>query len=101
MRKLDQYVDFPKNGLNLSICYSHTASPPPNIIYDLIAVSNHMGSIHGGHYTAYARQRVGEPWYLFDDRIVTRVYDDRNVVSRNAYILVYIRRENDEKNFEK
>lgn len=32
--------------------------PPKNnkpLIYDCIAVSNHMGGLGGGHYTAYAK----------------------------------------------
>ncbi|CAF3723321.1 unnamed protein product [Rotaria sp. Silwood1] len=99
-RKLDTYVNCPINGLDLREFYSHETSCHTNMIYDLIAVSNHMGSVYSGHYTAYARQRIDEPWYLFDDSRVTQLYNDDNVVSRNAYILVYLSREKNENSFE-
>ncbi|CAF1415041.1 unnamed protein product [Adineta steineri] len=99
-RKLDTYVDFPINGLDLTKFYSHEISYPTNMMYDLIAVSNHMGSVHSGHYTAYARQGVDAPWYLFDDSRVTLLSNDGNIVSQNAYILVYLSREKNEYSIE-
>jgi ubiquitin carboxyl-terminal hydrolase 4/11/15 len=100
MRKLDMYVDFPLNGLDSSKFYPDTNHCQSNVIYDLIAVSNHIGSAYGGHYTAYARQSVDEPWYLFNDSRVTRLSGNDRIVSRDAYILVYLRREKDENNSE-
>ena len=54
----------------------------------------------GGHYTAYARLPLeGEssaselPWRLFDDSHVTTVSRDADVVTRNAYVLFYVRRD--------
>ena len=32
--------------------------------YDLFAVSNHYGSLGGGHYTAYAKNPVHKKWSL-------------------------------------
>lgn len=51
--KLDTRVDFPLHGLDLTPYVLHTQSVQP--VYDLYAVSNHYGSLGGGHYTAYAR----------------------------------------------
>ena len=97
MEKIETYVDFPINDLDASRFDSETSHRHPNATYDLIAVSNHMGSVYGGHYTAYARQSVGEPWYLFDDSLVTRLDDQDQIVTKNAYILIYLRRELTEK----
>mmetsp|Transcript_23782 Transcript_23782/g.31084 ORF Transcript_23782/g.31084 Transcript_23782/m.31084 type:complete len:1149 (-) Transcript_23782:213-3659(-) len=92
--KLEAYIDFPINGLDMSsFCLGESSDVPA--IYDLFAVSNHMGRMGFGHYTAYARdwtdKGLGDQWYLFDDSHVTEVSE--NVVkSKSAYILFYRRR---------
>ena len=93
MRKISTYVDFTTDGLNMSEFCVGTSRRHSNVIYDLIAVSNHMGSVYGGHYTAYARQSVDKPWFLFDDDRATRLDDQDRVVTSNAYLLIYLRRE--------
>ncbi|KDD74613.1 hypothetical protein H632_c1183p0, partial [Helicosporidium sp. ATCC 50920] len=71
---------------------------PPSLSYDLYAVSNHYGSLAGGHYTAACRvpgglgAAPGEAWYSFNDEIVTRVTPEQ-VVSPSAYMLFYVRRD--------
>jgi ubiquitin C-terminal hydrolase len=93
-QKVETFVEYPIKGLNLNKCLP---SLEVEAIYDLIAVSNHMGSIYGGHYIAYARHSIANKaeWYKFDDSCVTRVkpedYND-DIVSRNAYLLFYIKR---------
>lgn len=62
---------------------------PP--IYELYAVSNHYGSLGGGHYTAYAKN--GEKWYSFNDSSVSCV-DESRVKGSGAYILFYRRKTN-------
>lgn len=47
-----------------------------------------MGSLGGGHYTAYARN--GDQWYLFDDSRVEKVEPEK-IVSSDAYLLFYER----------
>jgi ubiquitin carboxyl-terminal hydrolase 4/11/15 len=92
-RKLDTFVNFPLNELNLNDFLSDERSCANNAIYDLFAISNHTGSIHSGHYTAYARQEINGPWYEFNDENVYQVYHENRIVSKNAYLLVYIRRQ--------
>lgn len=36
-------------------------------IYNLYAVSNHIGTTLGGHYTAYCRNPVLGEWYSYND----------------------------------
>ena len=56
--KLDTRVDFPLHGLDLSQYVLRQQGVPP--VYDLYAVSNHYGSLGGGHYTAFARMPGSE-----------------------------------------
>uniref|UniRef100_A0A3P9ITE6 Ubiquitin carboxyl-terminal hydrolase n=1 Tax=Oryzias latipes TaxID=8090 RepID=A0A3P9ITE6_ORYLA len=90
--KLDTVVDFPIRDLNMSefVC-DPKASP---YIYDLIAVSNHYGGMGGGHYTAYAKNKLDGKWYYFDDSSVSSATDDQ-IVTKAAYVLFYQRRDED------
>lgn len=62
------------------------------MIYDLIGVSNHYGSMSFGHYTAFCYNHYNKDWYEFDDSHVSRVSDPAKVVSEAAYQLFYKRR---------
>ncbi|XP_047428308.1 ubiquitin carboxyl-terminal hydrolase 31 isoform X2 [Mugil cephalus] len=64
---------------------------PDDYLYDLYAVCNHHGSMHGGHYTAYCKNSIDGQWYCFDDSEVSHVADD-DVCQQTAYILFYQRR---------
>lgn len=71
--KLDTMVSFPTQGLDLS----KYLSAPPNLrfpdrpdstsedcIYDCVAVSNHMGNLGSGHYTASGKSCVDGKWFV-------------------------------------
>lgn len=65
--KLTTMVDFPLEGLDMT---KYVLQPDgKRAVYDLIAVSNHMGGYGCGHYTAYCRE--GSEWYDFDDSRVS------------------------------
>uniref|UniRef100_A0A096MEQ4 ubiquitinyl hydrolase 1 n=1 Tax=Poecilia formosa TaxID=48698 RepID=A0A096MEQ4_POEFO len=64
---------------------------PQDCLYDLYAVCNHHGGMHGGHYTAYCRNSVDGQWYSYDDSSVDLVPEDE-VCTKGAYILFYQRR---------
>jgi ubiquitin C-terminal hydrolase len=52
--KLSTAVSFPTTDLDLSAyCDSSPYVQARDAIYDLVGVSNHSGSLGGGHYTAY------------------------------------------------
>ena len=55
--------------------------------YRLVAVGNHIGSEHFGHYFAHCRNQNGK-WYKFDDAHVTQL-DPSEIVSPYAYLLLY------------
>lgn len=63
--------------------------------YDLIAISNHMGGLGSGHYTAIALNNGR--WVDFNDSMVsaTKSTMPETFASREAYILYYRRREDD------
>ena len=84
--KLNSRVDFPLRDLDLSefVAEDMDVDVP---MYDLICVSNHIGGMHGGHYTAYCKSAADE-WYCFDDSSVRKMSED-DIVSSSAYFLVY------------
>ena len=54
--KNDDLIDFPINGLDMSQYVLSTGDE--SSVYDLYGISNHMGSLYGGHYTAYCKNSV-------------------------------------------
>ncbi|KAL0095929.1 hypothetical protein J3Q64DRAFT_1705426 [Phycomyces blakesleeanus] len=94
--KIDELIDFPTEGLDLTervlgVEASKTVAAEDRLIYDLYAVDNHFGGMGGGHYTAYAQNCIDEEWYYFDDSHVTKV-DVNEAKTNAAYLLFYKRR---------
>ncbi|KAL5151975.1 Ubiquitin carboxyl-terminal hydrolase 8 [Glycine soja] len=85
--KLETYVDFPVDNLDLSAYITHGNGESYN--YTLYAVSNHYGSMGGGHYTAFVH-RGGDQWYDFDDSHVYPIIKEK-IKSSAAYVLFYRR----------
>lgn len=86
--KLETYVDFPVDNLDLSPYIAYRSGELSNH-YMLYAVSNHYGSMGGGHYTAFVHHG-GDRWYDFDDSHVSPVSQDK-IKSAAAYVLFYRR----------
>jgi len=94
--KLDTYIEFPLNGLDMSgyllknlsgTRYSNAGSS----LYDLAAVIVHHGTGAGsGHYTAFATNN--QAWFNFNDCSVKET-DYQTVNSSRAYILFYVQRD--------
>ena len=100
--KMDQFIDFPLEGLNLSpYCVDldgSAADGNADALYDLFGVCNHYGRMGFGHYTAYNRDwlldgQLGTQWYKVDDEDVSEVKDPEDIKTSAAYILFYRRRE--------
>ena len=81
-------VDFPVDSiLDLSkYAVGYKASKNK---YKLFGVANHMGGVDGGHYTAFALCPEDNHWYQYNDTIVQRVEDLRQILSPYAYCLFY------------
>ncbi|CAM9375302.1 unnamed protein product, partial [Discosporangium mesarthrocarpum] len=97
--KLETFVDFPINGLDMSP-YCHAGQKLEGgrampATYDLFAVINHIGRMGSGHYTAFVRDWEGRgmsrQWYECDDQECSPVLESR-VRSIHAYVLFYRRR---------
>ena len=92
-RKLNDLINFPVNGLDMSpyIKNQEVGQSSSECKYDLYAVSNHFGSLSGGHYTAFAKNPYFKKWYNYDDSNVGRV-SEGDVVTKAAYVLFFRRR---------
>jgi hypothetical protein len=87
--KLNTLVNFPLEGLNMS---KYCPNPEEkDAVFDLFAVSNHMGGLGGGHYTAYVKSLSTKEWYVLDDSSAHPM-DRQRVISPSAYVLYYERR---------
>uniref|UniRef100_A0A8C5WR29 ubiquitinyl hydrolase 1 n=1 Tax=Laticauda laticaudata TaxID=8630 RepID=A0A8C5WR29_LATLA len=103
--KLSTLVHFPLQGLDMAPHVakrsrgskwgpwkqSLTEEGQCTFLYDLYAVCNHHGSLHGGHYTAYCYNSLDGRWYSYDDSTVEPVMEE-DISTRGAYILFYQRR---------
>lgn len=102
--KIDTMVDFPLKGLDLTN-YMPSPLPPgaggvasasaddprsqvPPYRYDLYGVTNHFGTLSGGHYTAFVAS--GSRWLYCDDSRITEAKGG-DVVGKPAYMLYYKR----------
>ena len=91
--KICDFVDFPIDNLDLGeyIVGPHGQDPTVSNIYDLYAVSQHSGTLGGGHYTAIAQNHFDKNWYMYNDGCV-RLADKKEIVTSAAYVLFYKRR---------
>ncbi|XP_060851522.1 ubiquitin carboxyl-terminal hydrolase 8-like isoform X3 [Rhopalosiphum padi] len=87
--KKNSNVEFSKTDLDMSNFINGLEHR--NWKYCLYGVSNHSGSLDGGHYTASCLKKSINKWYKFDD---IRVYeiDSSTICSSEAYILFYCRK---------
>lgn len=88
--KNNAFVDFPLENLDLSQYV--VGYKPSTFKYDLFGVANHMGSVNGGHYTAFSRSSQDNRWFCYNDSVVTRMSESQ-VVSPTAYCLFYRKRQ--------
>ena len=88
-KKNDKYIDFPINNLNMNKYIKENNNL--NYIYDIYAVCEHYGSRYGGHYTAICKNYDGN-WYSYDDSDCSPA-EEKEVCSKNAYVLFYRRRD--------
>ena len=68
--KINTVVNFPLEGLDLT---GRVQGPDDgkSLKYDLVAIDNHMGSMGGGHYTAYIKDFMSGNWYHCNGQILT------------------------------
>lgn len=53
---INTYIDYCKShNAYITPSYQLSVNPNPSALYELYAISNHYGSLGGGHYTAFAK----------------------------------------------
>lgn len=92
INKMNNKIDYPTNGFILNPFMNQYSKKMNNYLYDLIGVSNHIGGLNGGHYYSFVKSLTDGKWYCLDDDRVS-LLNELNVVSQNAYILIYKLRE--------
>lgn len=82
-------IDIP-NEINISnYCDQSNNLNFNNLNYKLKGVTNHMGSLNGGHYTSDCVSFLdNSTWHHFDDSNVYR-YTESNINKSNSYMLLY------------
>jgi ubiquitin carboxyl-terminal hydrolase 8 len=87
--KRQDLVTFPIEGLNLSkyVCGYESKS----YVYDLMGICNHMGSVMGGHYTAFVKNSTNE-WIHFNDTMHQMIDQPDKMITPAAYCLFYRKR---------
>lgn len=56
-------------------------------VYTLRSIVDHHGSLGGGHYTAQARHRGDDKWYLYDDEMIHEMKERGPIYGDSTYIL--------------
>ena len=91
--KINTTVTFPLKSLDVSPCAApESLSINKSLNYDLFAVSNHMGGLGGGHYTAHVRSE--NEWFTCNDSRVHPV-SSGSIGGSSAYVLFYHRSQKD------
>lgn len=93
--KIEELVAFPIEGLDLSDVVRGPIDPAAPPVYDLYAVSEHVGGLGGGHYTAVAQNFKTGKWHAMNDSFVQPIDPARlqeTIVTPRAYVLFYKRR---------
>ena len=91
--KIESLVSFPIQNLDLREFTANSGGSTGGAgqQFDLFAVSEHMGTQHGGHYTAVVKNYRNGQWYSCNDSSVSEVNPESGVTP-NAYVLFYQRR---------
>ena len=101
-RKLAKAVDIPIDSLDMRPYLSESSPHGGEVLqtptkacqdretYKLVGAVNHMGSFHGGHYTADCLHSPSQEWLKLNDSIVTSIQPDQ-INNEDAYLLLYQR----------
>lgn len=84
-KKLKDQISYPIFDWKITSDYNKEVNS-----YSLLGVIVHDGPIDSGHYVCYSKR--GDEWYLCDDESISKV-DEEEVVSKQAYVLLYEKNE--------
>uniref|UniRef100_A0A914DX97 ubiquitinyl hydrolase 1 n=1 Tax=Acrobeloides nanus TaxID=290746 RepID=A0A914DX97_9BILA len=86
--KNEMMIDFEVDGWMNMEPYLHSKALKQKSTYSLYAITNHGGTLNGGHYTSFIRNRLTHEWLEFDDEYCTAISPDL-LKSKTAFILYY------------
>ncbi|KAG0671007.1 hypothetical protein C6P45_001514 [Maudiozyma exigua] len=92
--KLTNFIEYPLYLDITKYCddgKNETGSNPTNIIYELIGVVTHKGTVNEGHYIATLKVN-DDKWFRFNDSMVTEISQDL-ALRDEAYLLFYMIKE--------
>lgn len=89
--KVDDKVEFPIEGLDLTKYILGPVDPDAPPVYNLFGVSEHVGpTANSGHYTATVRNSIDGQWYRCNDSHVGGSSGEASITG-GAYVLFYQR----------
>ncbi|CAF0916885.1 unnamed protein product, partial [Brachionus calyciflorus] len=87
--KIVSNVDYPIENLNLNKYLSGPNMKKLDYTYKLYGISNHSGTMDGGHYTSMCRNFQLGRWFKYDDSEVKEMTSLSALKSPTNYILFY------------
>jgi len=92
--KLNTLIEFPITNFKFNelsdVVSDSYEGPIP--VYNLFGVSNHSGTPYSGHYTGECKHPFTEKWHEFNDSSVYPLTQLSRIVSPDAYVLFYERK---------
>jgi len=89
--KEEALVNYPRQNLEMQDYFHEDYKMNSNHKYELYGVARHMGDVTGGHYIASAKSLIDNKWYEFNDSVVTQLKSEKDIVTRQAYVIFYRR----------
>ena len=87
--KISTFVDFPVSNFKATPDQTKWMSnPAEGKTYRLFGVTNHTGTLEGGHYIGCARNPVSGDWFTYDDHVI-RPMKAEQTRKKEAYLLFY------------
>jgi hypothetical protein len=88
LSKNSDFINFPLDNMDMK---DYVCGPDKNhSIYDCFAVSQHYGSLGGGHYTAICKN-IDNKWYSYNDSSCSETSKNQ-AISDAAYVIFYRRK---------
>ena len=87
--KISTFVDFPiSNFRAVAGEVNWISNREEGRIYRLFGVTNHTGTLEGGHYIGCARNPLSGDWFTYDDHVI-RPMKAEQTRKKEAYLLFY------------
>ncbi|GCE98120.1 ubiquitin carboxyl-terminal hydrolase 8 [Zygosaccharomyces mellis] len=83
--KLNDIVEFP---LYLNMRNYCDGDDVPDIVFELIGIIAHRGTVNEGHYIAFTKVTTGH-WFKFNDSMVSSITEEE-LLQEQAYLLFYV-----------